>query len=125
MPLTSTVESKRVELVQSARLLGENLSRRAFGEAGPDLNVTLTDLEQLLRPLVAAMAAGFLGMSAGEQRGRLAESLPCPTCGRECLRSEQERSLVAEQGAFTWREPVCRCEHCERSFFPSTNRAED
>ena len=34
MPLTKTVESKRNELVPSARLLGENLSRRAFGERG-------------------------------------------------------------------------------------------
>lgn len=52
MSLTKVVESKRDELLQSARLLGENLSRRAFGERGPDLNVTMVDLEQFLRPLV-------------------------------------------------------------------------
>ncbi len=125
MALTATVEAKREELVQSARLLGENLSRRAFGERGPDLNVTLTDLELLLRPLAEAMAAGFLGVSAGEQTQRLAKALPCPTCGRECLRSDQERALVGEQGPFIWLEPVCHCEPCERSFFPSADRAQD
>jgi NADH pyrophosphatase NudC (nudix superfamily) len=125
MPLTSTLESKRDELVQAARLLGENLSRRAFGEAGPDLNVTLTDLEQFLRPLVEALAAGFLAEAAGEQTQRLPETLPCPTCGRESPRSDHGRTLVAEQGPFTWVEPVCHCEHCQRSFFPSTDSAEN
>src|SRR5882672_5894820 len=84
MPMSKTVEAKREELIQAARLLGENLSRRSFGERGPDLNVTLADLEGFLRPLVQAMAGGFLAVSASEQAQRLAETLPCPTCGREC-----------------------------------------
>jgi NADH pyrophosphatase NudC (nudix superfamily) len=125
MAIPASVEGKREELVRSARLLGENLSRRAFGERGPDLKVTLADLEQFLRPLVEAMAGGFLAISAEEQTQRLPETLPCPTCGRECSRSEHGRALVAEQGPFTWCEPVCHCEHCERSFFPSADRAED
>lgn len=125
MPMTKTVEAQREELVQAARLLGENLSRRSFGERGPDLNVTLTDLEQFLRPLVQALAGGFLAVSASEQAQRLAETLPCPTCGRECPREEHKRTLTAAEGPLTWSEPVCHCEHCERSFFPSANRAED
>ena len=125
MSLTKSVEAKREELLQSARLLGENLSQRAFGERGPDLNVTLADMEQLLRPLVQAMAGGFLGKSAAEQSQRLAETLPCPTCGRECAKEQQERTLTAEDGPFTWSEPTCRCEHCDRSFFPSADGFED
>jgi len=125
MPTTKMVESKREELVQSARLLGENLSRRAFGERGPDLKVTLADLEQFLRPLVQAMASGFLAVSAEEQTQRLAETLPCPTCGRECSREEHERTLTSAEGPLTWAEPVCHCKHCERSFFPSADGAQD
>ena len=125
MALTVAVTQMQDELVGSARLLGENLSRRAFGERGPDLNVTLTDLEQLLRPLVEAMAGGFLAVSAEEQTQRLAETMPCPTCGHECPRSDHQRTLTAEQGGFTWSEPVCDCSRCERSFFPSADRAED
>ncbi len=125
MAITASVVAKRDELVQSARLLGENLSRRTFGERGPDLQVTLADLEQFLRPLVAAMAGGFLAVSAGEQTERLPETLPCPTCGHECSREEGERTIAAEQGPFTWAEPVCHCPHCERAFFPSADRAED
>lgn len=125
MSLTKSVEAKRDELVQSARVLGENLSRRAFGERGPDLNVTLADLEQFLRPLVQAMAGGFLANSAGEQTQRLSETLPCPTCGRGCSREEHERTLTAEDGPFTWSEPTCHCTHCDRSFFPSADGVED
>lgn len=121
----TTAEVKRDELLRAARLLGENLSRRAFGERGPDLNVTLVDLEQFLRPLVEAMASGFLGVAAGEQTQRLPETLPCPTCGRECSRTEHERTVTGEHGPFTWSEPACHCSHCERSFFPSTHRAQD
>ena len=102
MPMSKTVESKRDELVQSARLLGKNLSRRAFGERGPDLNVTLTDLEQFLRPLVQAMAGGFLAASAEEQTQRLSETLPCPTCGRECSREDHQRTLTSAEGPLTW-----------------------
>lgn len=125
MAMTKAVEAKREELVRAARLLGENLSRRSFGERGPDLKVTLTDLEQFLRPLIQAMAGGFLAVSASEQAQRLAETLPCPTCGRECSREDHERTLTAADGPLTWSEPVCHCEHCERSFFPSADRAED
>lgn len=125
MGISTAVESKQAELLQVARLLGENLSRQAFGERGPDLQVTLADLEQFLRPLMAAMAGGFLAVSAEEQTGRLSRALPCPTCGRECLRSERPRTLRAEQGSLTWSEPVCYCSRCERSFFPPANRSED
>lgn len=125
MATSSAVEAKRDELLQVARLMGENLSRKTFGERGPDLQVTLADLEQLLRPIVQAVTAGFLTVSAEVQSNRLSATLPCPTCGRECSRSEHERTLRAEYGPFTWAEPKCHCPHCERSFFPSTDRLED
>lgn len=102
----------------AARLLGENLSRRSFGKGGPDLNVTLVDLEGFLRPLVQALAGGFLAVSASEQAQRLAETLPCPTCGRECSREEHERTLTAADGPLTWSEPVCHCAHCDGDFLP-------
>lgn len=125
MAIAAAVLAKRDELVRLVQTLGENLSREAFGDRGPDLKVTATDLEQFLSPLVEGLAAGFLSGSVQQQSQRLAESLPCPTCGRECLREERERTLVGEHGPFTWREPVCHCEQCERAFFPSANHSED
>jgi hypothetical protein len=118
MALSTAVEAKLGEIERAARVLGENLSRQAFGERGPDLKVTLVDMEQALRPLVQALASGFLAASTGDQTERLATTLPCPDCGHECQRRECERTLTGEHGPFTWCEPVCRCERCDRSFFP-------
>ena len=125
MTMSVATDAKREELLQVARLCGENLSRRAFGERGPGLNVTMAGMEQLLKPMVEAMAAGFLAASAEDQTERLPDSLPYPDCGRECSRSEHKRTLSGEHGPFTWSEPRCDCEHCERSFFPSADGTED
>jgi hypothetical protein len=125
MAISATTDGRRDELLRVARLCGENLSRHAFGERGPDLKVTLADMEQFLGPLVEAMAGGFLGVSAAEQTQRLPDTLPCPACGRACSRAVVDRTLRGEHGPFTWSEPRCYCEPCERSFFPSTDRVED
>lgn len=125
MAITASVVAKRDELVQSARLLGKKNSQWTFGERGPDLQVTLADLEQFLRPLMAAMAGGFLAVSAAEQTERLPETRPCPTCGHECSQEERERTIAAEQGPYTWAEPVCHCSQCERAFFPAAIRTQD
>lgn len=125
MGISTVIEARLGEVERIAELLGENLARRTFGERGPDLQVTLNDLEQVLRPLVEAMSRGFLGVSAREQAARLAETLPCPACGQECVRSDHERTLRAENGTFAWPEPKAHCSRCERSFFPSAARAED
>lgn len=119
MALKRGIQARQEELIESARVMGKNLSRTTFGQGGPDLQVTFADLEQFLRPLVEAMATGFLGESAEEQSGRLSPTLPCPSCGHECLRSARPRTLMAEQGPVTWPEPVYDCLRCERSFFPS------
>ena len=63
------------------------------------------------------MAGGFLAVSAAEQTERLPETRPCPTCGYECSQEERERTIAAEQGPFTWAEPVCHCPQCERAVF--------
>lgn len=125
MAISATTSGKREELLRVARLYGENLSRQAFGEQGPDLKVTLADLELLLRPMVEALAGGFLTGSAEGQAQRLSDSLPCPTCGRECSLSTADRTLRAEHGSFTWAEPQCCCPHCERFFFPPADRVEN
>lgn len=78
MAISNRVQSGQEKLLQIARLHGENLSQRAFGERGPDLQVTLADLEQFLQPIVAAIASGFLAASAEEQTQRLGEDLPKP-----------------------------------------------
>lgn len=48
MAISATTDARRGELLRAARLYGEKLSRSAFGDQGPDLKVTLADLEQFL-----------------------------------------------------------------------------
>ena len=125
MRVTAPTEVTPDELVGLVRLLGRNLSHQAFGEQGPDLKMTLVDLERRLKPLVEALASGFLSEATGEQAQQLIDVLPCPTCGRECPQIQTDRTILGEYGPFTWPEPTYHCSRCERSFFPSTDRVED
>lgn len=125
MGTSSPAQMSQDELIGLVRLLGKNLSYQAFGEQGPDLQMTLSDMEQCLRPLVEAMAGGFLSASTSEQAHRMFDIQPCPTCGRECSQTLRDRTILSEYGPFTWPEPTYHCEHCERSFFPSAARVED
>jgi hypothetical protein len=79
--------AKRDELKRWAEQVGEILSKRAFGEDGPDLKTSLADLEQLLGPLLEQVAAGFLRASVTQQAERLPQALACPTCGQGCSSS--------------------------------------
>ncbi len=125
MGVTAATQGTSDDLIGLVRLLGQNLSHQAFGEQGPDLKMTLADLERRLKPLVDALASGFLSAATGEQAQRLIDIQPCPTCGRECSRIPRERTILGEYGSFTWPEPTYHCEYCERSFFPSADRVED
>ena len=125
MGMSAPTQGSSDELIGLVRLLGKNLSYQAFGEQGPDLKMTLADMERCLKPLVEAMAGGFLSASTNEQAHRLIDIQPCPTCGRECTQARRDRTILGEYGPFTWPEPTYHCEHCERSFFPSTDRFED
>ena len=67
MAISATIDARRDELLRVARLCGENLSRHAFGERGPDLKVIVAverpcvHLVPKLSPKILEMAeyAGF------------------------------------------------------------------
>jgi len=71
MGTLAAAKAKTDELGRWAELSGEILSKRTFGEDGPDLNTSLADLEQLLGPLLEQFAAGFLRGSISQQAERL------------------------------------------------------
>jgi hypothetical protein len=123
----ATAKGKTDELNRWAEQVGEILSKKAFGEQGPDLQTSLADMEQLLGPFLEHMAAGFFRTSAVQQGERLPDEVPCPTCGQGCppMTPDQERSITTEHGDFRWSERACQCDRCGRSFFPSADRAAD
>lgn len=119
--------AKTDELKRWAEQMGEILSRKAFGEDGPDLKTSLADLERLLGPFLDQVTAGFLRTSVTEQAARLPGEVPCPTCGQGCVPAteEQERRMTTEHGDFRWQERACHCDRCQRSFFPAADGAQD
>jgi hypothetical protein len=123
----AAAKAKTDELKRWTERMGEILSQKAFGEQGPDLETSLADMEQLLGPLLEQLAAGFLQQSVTQQGERLPDEVPCPTCGEGCTPTTEDRarSMTTEHGDFRWPERACFCDRCQRSFFPSADRAED
>ena len=115
------------ELKRWAEQMGEILSKRTFGEGGPGLKTSLSDMEQLLGPLLEGLAAGFFRTAVTQQTDRLPEELPCPTCGEPCapIPGTRERTITTEHGDFDWQETSCYCDRCQRSFFPAAASVED
>lgn len=123
----ASARGKSEELKRWAQQVGEILSKKSFGEDGPDLKTSLADLEQLLGPVLEQVAAGFLRASVTQQAERLPQALACPTCGQGCSSSAgtRERTMTTEHGDFAWTEPSCFCDRCQRSFFPAAEGAAD
>ena len=123
----AAAKAKTEELKQWAEQIGEILSKRAFGEQGPDLHTSLADLEELLGPILKQMAAGYLRAAVSDQAERLPDEAPCPTCGVGCAvaRAEGARQMTTEHGDFCFVERVGHCDRCGRSFFPSAEGAPD
>jgi len=48
----------------------------------------------------------------------------CPRCGG-CLEDKppEEKSLTVRRGDVAWQQPIKRCGHCRRDFFPSSGDA--
>jgi hypothetical protein len=123
----AAAKSKTEELQRWAEHVGEILSKKAFGEKGPDLETSLADLEELLGPILKQVTAGYLRTAVSEQAERLSDETPCPTCGEGCALTTQdaERQVTTEHGDFRFAERVGHCDRCGRSFFPSADCAED
>ena len=123
----ATGKAKTDELMRWAEQIGGILSKKAFGELGPDLQTSLADMEALLGPVLKQMAAGFLEKAVSDQAERLPEETACPTCGMECtiVAQEKQRQMTTEHGDFDFSERVGHCDRCGRSFFPPAEDSQD
>jgi hypothetical protein len=98
---------------------GKIVARRAFGEAGPGLDVDLLALEQVADAAARGLTVGTLTALLEQQTQALPPQQPCPDCGQLCPVGHEPRPLVGHGGTVTYREPVCHCPACRRDFFPS------
>src|SRR6516225_8185943 len=77
---------------------GKIVSRRAFGEDGPGLDLDFTALEQLAAAAAAGLTEGTLAAALEQQAQALGTQQPCPECGRPCAVRRQARPLHIDSG---------------------------
>ena len=61
---------------------GKIIVRQHWGEKGPGLDVSLTEMEDVAMAAVRALLAGTLEMATEQQAGHLGDEQACPECGR-------------------------------------------
>jgi len=97
---------------------GKIVARRTFGDAGPDIGVDLTAMEQIAATAAAGLTESTLAILLEQQARSLGGAQPCPDCGRRCAVGFEDRPLAVKGGRLTLHEPVCHCPGCRRDFFP-------
>jgi hypothetical protein len=98
---------------------GKIIARRAFGDAGPGLDVDLLALEEVAAAAARGLTEGTLATLLEQQAQALPAEAPCPDCGRPCPVGREPRPLHSRGGTtLSYREPVCHCPACRRDFFP-------
>ena len=101
-----------------AKEWGKIVSRHAYGDSGPGLNVDFDEMEQIAAAATAGLSEGVIEHLARQHAQRLPETLPCPTCQRSCQLRRERREVVARGATVALDEPVAHCSACRRDFFP-------
>ncbi len=120
MPRRQFTPEELQELRALAARWGKIIAGRAFGEAGPGLDVDLDAMEQIAQAAAAGLNEGTLQVLLQRQADALGEQQPCPDCGRPCPLRRQERTVAVRGGPLRQSEPVAHCPDCRRDFFPPT-----
>jgi hypothetical protein len=118
MPQRNLSAEKLREIHELAANWGKIVARRAFGEAGPDMGVDLTAMEEIAATAAAGLTESTLSILLQQQAQGLGAEQPCPDCGLLCPVRFEDRPLAVKGGRFIYHEPVCHCANCRRDFFP-------
>jgi hypothetical protein len=109
----------RVEAL--AKRWGKLIVKEQWGEAGPGLDVTLDQMEQVAMAAVRGLLAGTLETATEQHAHSLGHEQTCPDCGRLCPLTAEERPITTGSGSFHHREPCGHCPACRRDFVPSAS----
>jgi hypothetical protein len=101
---------------------GKIVARRAFGDAGPGLDIDFAALEEVAVAAARGLNEGTLETLLELQAQALPTEQPCPDCGQLCPVDHEPRPLTGRGGTLNYREPVAHCPACRRDFFPSAAR---
>ncbi|HEX4608524.1 MAG TPA: hypothetical protein VH092_09985 [Urbifossiella sp.] len=106
------------ELRSLAREWGKIISKRAFGEDGPDLEIDFRAMEAIAAAAAEGLTEGTLQQLLEQQAKKLPAEQPCPDCGRSCPTEVHTRSLSARGARIDQVERIAHCPDCRRDFFP-------
>ena len=102
---------------------GKIVSRRAFGDDGPGLDVDFRTFEQIATAAAQGLTEGTLQLLLQQQADKLPPEQPCPACGQLCLTQPHTRPLTAKGAEVQQAERIAHCPDCRRDFFPPADLA--
>ena len=123
MPFSRTQPEDRSELHDLVYGWGKIVSRRAFGEAGPGLDLDFDSIESLAVDMAQTLTRGTIEEILRQQFQLLGDQQPCPQCSRPCPVEQARRSVAVRGGTIDYEEPKCHCPACRRDFFPSASQS--
>jgi hypothetical protein len=97
---------------------GKIVSRRAFGDDGPGLDVDFRTFEQIATAAAVGLTEGTLQLLLQQQADKLPADQPCPACGKLCPTRAHSRPLTAQGAEIQQAERLAHCPDCRRDFFP-------
>jgi hypothetical protein len=106
------------QLHELAKQWAKIISRRAFGDDGPGLDVDFRAMEQIAHAAAHGLTEGTLDLLLQQQADKLPPDPPCPDCGTSCPTKPTSRPLTARGAKLSQTELVAHCPACRRDFFP-------
>src|ERR1700677_164529 len=122
MPFTKSQSDDPSDLRDMAYGWGKIITRRAYGEEGPGLDLDFDSIESLAVDMGQSVSRGTIEEVLRAQFQRLGDHQPCPACARACAVTKAPRTIQVRGGTGQYDEPVCHCPACRRDFFPSPSK---
>ena len=118
----NAIDKQMLEEIRTlAARWGKIVSQRAFGEDGPDPDLSFRSLEQLAQAASEGVRKGVLEECSQQQANKLNRPQPCPDCGKLCPTTTAIRNVVAKGTTIELPECKAHCPDCRRDFFPPTD----
>jgi hypothetical protein len=118
MPTPRFTTEELRQLHDLARQWAKIVSKRAFGDDGPGLDVDFRTFEQIATAAAHGLTEGTLQLLLQQQADKLPAEQPCPDCGKLCPTGPHARPLTAQGAEVRQVERIAHCPGCRRDFFP-------
>ncbi|MBY0460924.1 MAG: hypothetical protein K2V38_26695, partial [Gemmataceae bacterium] len=105
---------ERDPLREPAAAWGKIVSKRAFGDDGPGLDVDFRTMEQIATAAAQGLTEGTLQQMLQQQAREVPAQYPCPGCDTPCPTKPHTRPLAAQGATVQQTEWIAHCPACRR-----------